>query len=148
MKRKGIETYLHGPMDCVKTLKLQFGAGDLDLPERRNRCINTQSGGGRRCADSSALLATLKESRTHTERECGRHNLDRDVFEMRIVDECDMDKFSRLDVSEKTIGILGDRWWPQKGKQDGEKRIYLPVDKVTVSVDEGTGKSVFIGRDN
>ena len=31
----GMETYLHGPMDCAKTLKLQFDAGDLDLPERR-----------------------------------------------------------------------------------------------------------------
>ena len=27
-------------------------------------------------------------------------------------------------------------------------RIDLPVDEVTVSVDEGTGKSVFIGRKN
>ena len=26
--------------------------------------------------------------------------------------------------------------------------IDLPVDDVTISVDEGTGKSVFIGRDN
>ena len=124
-----MEAYLRGPMDCVKTLKLQFGAGDLDLPERRNRCINTQSGGGRRCADSSALLATLKESRTHTERECGRHNLDRDVFEMKIVDECDMDKFSRLDVSEKTIGILGGKMVATKGEtengQDNENVFFV-----------------------
>ena len=31
----GMRTYLHGPMDYVKTLKLQFRVGDLDLPERR-----------------------------------------------------------------------------------------------------------------
>ena len=37
--REGIEmkTYLHGPMDFVKTLKLRFRVGDLDLPERRKR---------------------------------------------------------------------------------------------------------------
>ena len=35
--RKGIEmkTYLHGPMDVAKIVKLRFRVGDLDLPERR-----------------------------------------------------------------------------------------------------------------
>ena len=40
---------------------------------------------------------------------------------MRKVDECDMEKFGTLDSSEKTIAILGDRWWPQKAKQQGDK---------------------------
>ena len=40
---------------------------------------------------------------------------------MRKIDECDMEKFGTLDSSEKTIGILGDKWWPQKAKQDGDK---------------------------
>ena len=31
----GMKTYLHGPMDYAKTLKLRFRVGDLDLPERR-----------------------------------------------------------------------------------------------------------------
>ena len=31
----GMKTYLHGPMDYAKKLKLQFRVGDLDLPERR-----------------------------------------------------------------------------------------------------------------
>ena len=30
-----MKTYLHGPMDFAKTLKLRFRVGDLDLPERR-----------------------------------------------------------------------------------------------------------------
>ena len=38
----GLETYLHGPMDYAKTLKLQFRAGDLDLPERRKRYTSSQ----------------------------------------------------------------------------------------------------------
>ena len=40
---------------------------------------------------------------------------------MRKIDECDMEKFGTLDSSEKTIAILGDRWWPQKAKQEGDK---------------------------
>ena len=44
-----------------------------------------------------------------------------DVLEMRKIDECDMEKFSTLDSSEKTIAILGDRWWPQTAKQGGGK---------------------------
>ena len=31
----GTKTYLHGPMDYTKTLKLRFRVWDLDLPERR-----------------------------------------------------------------------------------------------------------------
>ena len=30
-------------------------------------------------------------------------------------------KSGRLDSSEKTIAILGDRWWPQTAKQDGDR---------------------------
>ena len=40
---------------------------------------------------------------------------------MRKIDECDVDKFGTLDSSEKTIAILGDRWWPQTAKQEGDK---------------------------
>ena len=32
-----METYLHGPMDYAKKLKLLFRVGDLELPERRNK---------------------------------------------------------------------------------------------------------------
>ena len=38
--------------------------------------------------------------------------------EMRKMDECDMEKFGALDGSEKTIAILGDRWWPQTAKHE------------------------------
>ena len=30
-----MKTFLHGPMDDAKKLKLRFRVGDLDLPERR-----------------------------------------------------------------------------------------------------------------
>ena len=36
------------------------------------------------------------------------------------VDESDMEEFGRLESSEKTIAILGDRWWPQSAQQDGD----------------------------
>ena len=32
-----------------------------------------------------------------------------------------MEQFGRLEGSEKTIAILGDRWWPQTAKQDGDR---------------------------
>ena len=35
----GMKTYLHGPMDYAKTLKLRFRVGDLDPPERRGMPI-------------------------------------------------------------------------------------------------------------
>ena len=41
--------------------------------------------------------------------------------DMRKSDECDVEGFGRLESSEKTIAILGDRWWPQTAKQDGNR---------------------------
>ena len=32
-----------------------------------------------------------------------------------------MEEFGRLESSEETIAMLGDRWWPQTAKQDGGK---------------------------
>ena len=40
---------------------------------------------------------------------------------MRKIDKCDMEKFSALDSTEKTIAILGDGWWPHKAKQQGDE---------------------------
>ena len=37
-----MKTYLHGPMGSVKTLKLRFRVGDLDLPEIRNKDTNSR----------------------------------------------------------------------------------------------------------
>ena len=32
----------------------------------------------------------------------------------------DMEKFGTLDSREKTIAVLGDRWWPQTAKHEGD----------------------------
>ena len=40
---------------------------------------------------------------------------------MRKIDECGMDKFGTLDSSEKTIAILGERWWRQTAKPQRDK---------------------------
>ena len=40
---------------------------------------------------------------------------------MRKLDVRDMEEFGRLESSEKTIAIPGDRWWPQTAKQDGDR---------------------------
>ena len=40
--------------------------------------------------------------------------------ETREIDECGREKFDALDSSEKTIAILGYRWWRQTAKQEGD----------------------------
>ena len=42
------------------------------------------------------------------------------MLEMR---KCGMEVFSRLESNEETIAILGDRWWPQTAKQEGDTII-------------------------
>ena len=37
LREVGMKTYMHGPVDYAKTLKLRFRVGDLDVPERRKR---------------------------------------------------------------------------------------------------------------
>ena len=37
-----MKTYLHGPMDYAKKLKLRFRVRDLDLPERRKRYTSSR----------------------------------------------------------------------------------------------------------
>ena len=66
---------------------------------------------------------TTIESNTHTVGECEIYKEEWDALdeEMRKLDVCDMEEFSRLERSEKTIAILGDRWWPQTAKQDGDR---------------------------
>ena len=55
----------------------------------------------------------------------------RDVLEnMRKIDECSMEKFRTTNKSETTIAIVGDRWWSQKAKQEGDKirkqNVFMP----------------------
>ena len=38
---------------------------------------------------------------------------------MRKLDECYIEDFSILESSDKTIAVLGDRWWPQAAKHEG-----------------------------
>ena len=40
---------------------------------------------------------------------------------MRKIAEGEMEKFGTLNGREKTIAVLGDRWWPQTAKQEGDK---------------------------
>ena len=41
--------------------------------------------------------------------------------EIRKLDNCDIEEFGRLENSEKTIAILGDKWWPKTAKQEGDR---------------------------
>ena len=65
---------------------------------------------------------TTIECSTHIVGECEIHREERDALEeMRKLDVCDIKEFGRLESSEKKIAILGDRWWPQAAKQDGDR---------------------------
>ena len=117
----GMKTYLHGPMDFAKTLKLRFRVGDLDLPERRKRYTSSREEeevDAQMCPWGKAI-----ESRTHIVEKCEIYNEERDVLEeeMRAIDECNMEEIDTLNSSEETIAILGDRWWPLATKQEGDK---------------------------
>ena len=46
---------------------------------------------------------------------------ERDVRDMTKIDECDMEKCTTLENNENAIAMLGDRCWPQKTKQGGDK---------------------------
>ena len=63
-----MKTYLHGPMDYAKTLKVRFRAGDLDLPERRKRY--TSSRGEEEEDAQMCPCGKAVESRTHVVGEC------------------------------------------------------------------------------
>ena len=54
------------------------------------------------------------ESKTHIVGECKICKEERDALEeeMRKLDVCDMEELGGLEGSEKTIAILGGRWWP------------------------------------
>ena len=107
-------------MDFAKTLKLRFRVGDLELPKRRKR--NTISRGEEEVHAQVCPCGETVEGRTQILGECEMYKEEQDVLEaeMRAIDDCDMEDFGTLDSSEKTIAIVGDRWWPQAAKQEGD----------------------------
>ena len=107
-------------MDYAKKLKLRFRVGGLDPPQRRKRHTRSQEkdAGAHMCPCGGTI-----ESRTHA---VGDWNRQEGTGCVRGGDEeirrvCDMEEFGRLESSEKTIAILGDRWWPQTTKQDEDR---------------------------
>ncbi|CAB1099916.1 unnamed protein product [Ectocarpus sp. CCAP 1310/34] len=116
----GTKSYLDGPMDYAKKLKLQFRVGDLDLPERRKRYSSR-----RREEEEDRQTCPCgksEESRPHIVGECELYRKEREDLEEDMRQRgCDMDKFGKLDNSEKTIAVIGDRWWAQEAVEDGDK---------------------------
>ena len=88
----GMKTYLHGPMNYAKKLKLRFRVGDLDLPGRRKRYASSREKG---VATNMCPCGTTIESRSHLVRECEICKEERDALEeeMRKFDGCDMKCF-------------------------------------------------------
>ena len=73
-----MKTYLHGPMDYAKELKLRFRVGDLHLPKRRNR--HTISGEEEDVATNMCPCGTTIDSRTHIVGECEIYKEERDAL--------------------------------------------------------------------
>ena len=116
----GIKMYLHRPMDYAKKLKLRFRVGDLDPPERRKRCTSSRE--EEEVATKMCPCGTTIESRTHIVGQCEVYKEERDALKegMRKLDVRDVEEFGKLESSEKTTYIQGDRWWPHTAKQDGD----------------------------
>ena len=72
-----MKTYLHGPIDYAKTLKLRFSVGDLDLPERRGMYASSREKEeiAQMCPCGKAV-----ESRTHIMGEREIYKEERDVL--------------------------------------------------------------------
>ena len=70
---------------------------------------------------------------------------------MRKIDGCDMNKFGTLDSIRKTIAIIGDKWWPQTAKQEGDKiskKFVYNTWKNRTSNDRSNVRGVFIRSRN
>ena len=110
-------------MDYAKKLKRRFRARDLDLQERRDIPVVGKEEGVAR-TNVCPCGTTTEKSWIRIPGECDIYKEERDALEdkIKILNEYDMvEEFRRLESSEKTIAILGDRWWPQTSKQDGHR---------------------------
>ena len=89
-----MKAFLHCPMVDAKTLKLRFRVGDLDLPQRRTRYTINCS----REEEDAQLCPRGKEneSRAHIVGYFEIYKGERDVLEVRQIDECDMEKFNAV----------------------------------------------------
>ena len=72
-----MESYMHGPINLAKTLKLRFHVGNLDVPESRKRHASSQE------EEEDAQMCPcgeVIESRTHIVGECETYKEKRDVL--------------------------------------------------------------------
>ena len=74
----GTKTYLHGPTDFAKTLKLRFRVGDLDLRERKRSTSRREE---EEVDAQMRLCGKARESRTLIVGECDMHQEERDVLD-------------------------------------------------------------------
>ena len=73
----------------------------------------------RTCLHICARVAQQRRVRLTIVVEREIYGEERDVLgEMRKLDGRDVEEFGRLESSEKTIAIPGDRWWPKMAKQE------------------------------
>ena len=76
---------------------------------------------------SFSTCGTALARKTHIVEECEIHKKERNVLEKdtRKFDQCDMEKIGRLESAKTTTANLGNSWWPQTGKQEGDDKSKL-----------------------
>lgn len=120
----GMEAYVHGAMDYAEKLKLRSQVGDLDLPESRR---NIRSRVEEEIDEQDCPCGKAMESGTHIVGDCTVQKEGRDVLEegMWELKEGSMKSLGARDSSEKTIAVLGGRWWPHTAKQEGDNTCVM-----------------------
>ena len=118
-----MKTYLQHPIDYAKTLKLQFRVGTWTCKKEEKSYTSYRE------EEEHAQMCPCgqKENRIHLVGE-RTYNKEPDVLDdMRKIGEFGMEKFCTLDISQETITILENRWWPQTAKQEGIRyaKVYL-----------------------
>ena len=94
--------------------------GDLDLRESRETYTSTRVEVEDR---QNFPCGKAIESTTQIVADCDVDKEERDVLggEMRDVNEGGIKSCDALESREKTIAIIGNRWWPQTAEHDGDK---------------------------
>ena len=112
----------HKKSPAPSTLKYDFVKGTWSCQKEKRGTRYTSIRGEEEYDKPMRACGKAMESRTHL---AGKYQMDQEERneleeETRKKGECNMEKLITLDSSEKTIAILGDRWWPQTAKQEGD----------------------------
>ena len=103
----GMETYFARPTGLLENAETAISCSGPG-PARKKRYTSSRAEDGEDA--QMYLCGKAVDSRTRTVEECEIIKEERDVLEMRKMDDVAWRSFDALDSSEKTIDIPVDRW--------------------------------------